>query len=130
MHIPDDPWCLTQIEALEDVERAFVHVDYQQRDEPEHKVERSLLSSAPQVLAMAKSPASLYLRKHDVCHSFFKDQHCSQRRYAPFSIVAQQASCWCMPDTVATLHAVQLHVTCSTSHAAAAMCEALRGLCF
>ena len=32
-----------QIEELEEVERAFVHVDYQQRDAPEHKVERELL---------------------------------------------------------------------------------------
>ncbi|KAK9817796.1 hypothetical protein WJX72_002302 [[Myrmecia] bisecta] len=32
-----------KIEALEEVERAFVHVDYQERDEPEHKVERTLL---------------------------------------------------------------------------------------
>ena len=28
----------TQIEELEEVERAFVHVDYQSRDAPEHKV--------------------------------------------------------------------------------------------
>jgi hypothetical protein len=33
----------SQIEALEDVERAFVHVDYLARDTPEHKVERELL---------------------------------------------------------------------------------------
>lgn len=32
-----------QLEALEEVERAFVHVDYSKRDEPEHKVERNLL---------------------------------------------------------------------------------------
>ena len=32
-----------KIEELDDVERAFVHVDYQQRDAPEHKVERELL---------------------------------------------------------------------------------------
>ena len=31
-----------KIEALEDTERAFVHVDYTFRDEPEHKVERDL----------------------------------------------------------------------------------------
>jgi hypothetical protein len=34
---------LVQVEALEQVERAFVHVDYQRRDLPEHKVERALL---------------------------------------------------------------------------------------
>ena len=34
---------LQQSEELEEVERAFVHVDYQQRDAPEHKVERELL---------------------------------------------------------------------------------------
>mmetsp|Transcript_23683 Transcript_23683/g.42094 ORF Transcript_23683/g.42094 Transcript_23683/m.42094 type:complete len:475 (-) Transcript_23683:80-1504(-) len=31
-----------KIEALEDVERAHVHVDYQTRDKPEHKVDRNL----------------------------------------------------------------------------------------
>jgi hypothetical protein len=31
-----------KVEALEDVERAFVHVDYTTRDYPEHKVERAL----------------------------------------------------------------------------------------
>ena len=35
-----------QVEALENVERAFVHVDYIQREMPEHKVERSLLVDA------------------------------------------------------------------------------------
>lgn len=29
---------LPQLEALEDVERAFVHVDYEKRSWPEHKV--------------------------------------------------------------------------------------------
>ena len=37
---------LLQVEALEKVERAFVHVDYIQREMPEHKVERSLLVDA------------------------------------------------------------------------------------
>eukprot|EP00953_Heterococcus_sp_UTEX-ZZ885_P034099 17686-Heterococcus_DN1.PRE.2 len=32
-----------KLEALSDVERAFVHVDYLHRDMPEHKVERNLL---------------------------------------------------------------------------------------
>jgi divalent metal cation (Fe/Co/Zn/Cd) transporter len=31
-----------KVEALEQVERAFVHCDYQRREEPEHKVERML----------------------------------------------------------------------------------------
>ncbi|GBF97913.1 cation diffusion facilitator [Raphidocelis subcapitata] len=31
-----------KVEALEDVERAFVHTDYERRCEPEHKVERTL----------------------------------------------------------------------------------------
>ena len=35
-----------QVEALSEVERAFVHVDYQQRLDPEHKVERALLRHA------------------------------------------------------------------------------------
>jgi cation diffusion facilitator family transporter len=35
-----------KIEALEEVERAFVHVDYQSRDAPEHKVERLLLAES------------------------------------------------------------------------------------
>jgi cation diffusion facilitator family transporter len=34
-----------KIEALEDVERAFIHVDYRSRDLPEHKVERMLLEA-------------------------------------------------------------------------------------
>jgi len=34
------------VEALDEVERAFVHVDYKQRDEPEHKVERNLQQGA------------------------------------------------------------------------------------
>lgn len=32
-----------KLEALDEVERAFVHVDYTRRDEPEHKVERNML---------------------------------------------------------------------------------------
>ena len=35
-----------KIEALKEVERAFVHVDYQSRDAPEHKVERLLLAES------------------------------------------------------------------------------------
>jgi divalent metal cation (Fe/Co/Zn/Cd) transporter len=34
-----------KIEAMNEVERAFVHTDYSKRDIPEHKVERLLLSS-------------------------------------------------------------------------------------
>ena len=33
-----------KIEALEEVERAFVHIDYQNRDTPEHRMERELSS--------------------------------------------------------------------------------------
>ncbi|PSC72281.1 CDF membrane [Micractinium conductrix] len=33
-----------KLEALDQVERAFVHVDYQRRHLPEHKVERNLLA--------------------------------------------------------------------------------------
>ena len=32
-----------QVEGLDEVERAFVHVDYEERVEPEHKVDRNLL---------------------------------------------------------------------------------------
>ena len=39
-----------QVEALDEVERAFVHVDYETRDEPEHKVERNLLSGTRNLL--------------------------------------------------------------------------------
>ena len=35
-----------KIESLEEVERAFVHIDYEERSEPEHKVERLLLQQA------------------------------------------------------------------------------------
>ena len=35
-----------KIEALKEVERSFVHVDYQSRDAPEHKVERLLLAES------------------------------------------------------------------------------------
>lgn len=37
---------MLQIEAMTRVERAFVHVDYEQRMVPEHKVERNLLVDA------------------------------------------------------------------------------------
>ncbi len=38
----DHPLCLCepQLEAIDLVERAFVHVDYQHREEPEHRTER------------------------------------------------------------------------------------------
>ncbi len=36
-----------KIEENEDVERAFVHVDYLERDGLEHKVERLLVKGAP-----------------------------------------------------------------------------------
>lgn len=41
-----------KIEDLELVERCFVHVDYEKRDTPEHKVERALL------LAVAQEPTA------------------------------------------------------------------------
>lgn len=44
---------VVQIEALDDVERCFVHVDYQTRDEPEHKVERGLSLKAAADLSKA-----------------------------------------------------------------------------
>ncbi|CAK0784774.1 hypothetical protein CVIRNUC_007978 [Coccomyxa viridis] len=34
-----------KVEGFDEVERAFVHVDYERRDEPEHKVERNLLQN-------------------------------------------------------------------------------------
>ena len=44
------PVLCAQVEALAEVERAFVHVDYETRDEPEHKVERNLLSGSRNLL--------------------------------------------------------------------------------
>ena len=41
-------FCSLQLEALAEVERAFVHVDYAKRDEPEHRTER-LLAGLPVV---------------------------------------------------------------------------------
>lgn len=35
-------YCLLQIEELNHIERAFVHVDYRKREEPEHKVDWSM----------------------------------------------------------------------------------------
>lgn len=53
---------LLQLEALDEVERAFVHVDYTRRDEPEHKVERNLLSHPKDLMlphqAVAESSGS------------------------------------------------------------------------
>ena len=53
---------LLQLEALDEVERAFVHVDYTKRDEPEHKVERNLLSHPQDIMlphqAVAESSGS------------------------------------------------------------------------
>ncbi len=46
------------MEALEDVERCFVHVDYQTRDEPEHKVERGLSAKAAAESGRAAAAAS------------------------------------------------------------------------
>ena len=51
-----------QLEALDEVERAFVHVDYTKRDEPEHKVERNLLTPSKDLMlphqAVAESSGS------------------------------------------------------------------------
>lgn len=43
-----------KIEALEEVERCFVHIDYQNRDTPEHRTEREL-SSRPGQLSRQES---------------------------------------------------------------------------
>lgn len=40
-HAVTSAWQL-QVEAFEEVERAFVHVDYLKRDEPEHKVDYNM----------------------------------------------------------------------------------------
>ena len=54
--------CDLQLEALDEVERAFVHVDYTKRDEPEHKVERNLLTHPKDLMqphqAVAESSGS------------------------------------------------------------------------
>ena len=52
---------MLQLEALDEVERAFVHVDYTKRDEPEHKVERNMMSQKDLMLphqAVAESSRS------------------------------------------------------------------------
>lgn len=53
---------LLQLEALDEVERAFVHVDYTRRDEPEHKVERNMLTHPKDLMlphqAVAESSGS------------------------------------------------------------------------
>lgn len=41
---------MDQVEAFEEVERAFVHVDYLRRDEPEHKVDYNLLHQRQNLL--------------------------------------------------------------------------------
>lgn len=68
--------CCTQIEELEEVERAFVHVDYQQRDAPEHKVERELLladsasSTAPSLQQRLRSRFSAEAQEEGTAASF------------------------------------------------------------
>ena len=42
---------MLQLEALDEVERAFVHVDYRKRPEPEHKVERNLLHNPKDLMS-------------------------------------------------------------------------------
>ena len=48
-----------KIESLEEVERAFVHIDYEERSEPEHKVERLLLQQAQLVKRHHKGGGSI-----------------------------------------------------------------------
>ena len=47
---------------MDEVERAFVHVDYTKRDEPEHKVERNMLTHPKDLMlphqAVAESSGS------------------------------------------------------------------------
>jgi len=45
-----------KLEAVPEVERAFVHVDYERRAEPEHAVDRALSGLAPVDLAGARGP--------------------------------------------------------------------------
>lgn len=40
-----------KLEHLDEVERAFVHVDYEKREEPEHKTDRLLQGLPPAGLA-------------------------------------------------------------------------------
>lgn len=47
-HVTTCTHVCTQLEALDLVERAFVHVDYARRDQPEHRTER-LLAGLPVV---------------------------------------------------------------------------------
>lgn len=47
-----------RIEFLDDVERAFVHVDHQLRDGLEHKIERQLVKGVPAQQNMLSSPDS------------------------------------------------------------------------
>ena len=42
--------CVFKVEAFDEVERAFVHVDYLKRDEPEHKVDYNLLHNRANVM--------------------------------------------------------------------------------
>jgi hypothetical protein len=52
-HAPRPPPARSPRAACPQVERAFVHCDYQRREEPEHKVERLLLGKPPVVVAAA-----------------------------------------------------------------------------
>lgn len=47
-------WSNVQLEAMEEVERAFVHVDYKSRDVPEHKVERQMHNDAKKARKLIK----------------------------------------------------------------------------
>lgn len=46
-----------KIEGLEDVERAFVHVDHERRDGLEHKVERLLVQKSGKSSPSGRSPS-------------------------------------------------------------------------
>lgn len=48
---------MLQLEALDEVERAFVHVDYRKRPEPEHKVEFNLLHNPKDLMSPHASVA-------------------------------------------------------------------------
>jgi divalent metal cation (Fe/Co/Zn/Cd) transporter len=59
-----------KLEALTDVERAFVHTDYQRRDTPEHKVERNLLLGCNESSSLLSSDALLLERAQSAGSTF------------------------------------------------------------
>ena len=48
-----------RLEAVPAVERAFVHIDYERRAEPEHAVDRALSGLAPMDAASPNVPAGV-----------------------------------------------------------------------